>query len=1131
MKNLDGLSDDFHYLGEIDSFEELRASAGKVASLLSIVGNRSPGRLSIEGFNFPIRALTDFPEINKNESGLYARRSVGKFQFVYLESDKPSGEPYSINSLYVASDPVIEIFGNFDNWWELASAPSEQPPFAVGDWVLIKSEKGFARVAHVSFNQGGYSIEVDFNETRLSLLPEELVRLEGDPRLLETWRRQTPATGQELLRSIAWAKLHYPLSNTLYSFAATRTIFRPYQFLPALKMIKSQRGRILVADEVGLGKTIEAGLIWTELEQREKLSKVLVIAPSSLTTKWRNEMRYRFMREVRIFKIADLEAYLEEAERNPDAPLSAVMSIESLRSRASVLERLEASGVELDLVILDEAHQVRNRGTRGNAMAEFIADISKYLVLLSATPLNLGRDDLFNLMHLLDPNQYPSAEFFRLQVEPNHFLLEAKRQFFSGNIGSAKQLLAEIPNLQFGSQVTLRPGFSELVRYTHKASLTPSDKAHINQLTGELHTLSATLNRTRKADTTDFRALRESTTIEVEWTDAERDFYDEVYAYYIRKAMISGRPSAFILQMPLRQTCSSIPVMVQNLRDKQLLPTELFDDDELEGMEEEDLELLVEPEGSWEIQAPAPSFDSKLVAFVDLIRDLRDKGQTRVLVFTFFRGTVEYLVSQLKQAKFRVQGLHGGIAPADRFQLIEDFRQGEFEIMVSNQVGSEGLDFEFCNVLVNYDLPWNPMQVEQRIGRLDRFGQQNEKIFIYNMVVPGTIETDIFFRLYDRIKIFTSTVGDLDQILQESMERISELTINTTLSPKQLEAKVEAEAIAIVNEAKTRSNVEEERENLSILDQLEVEGLSESGPRKGRFVSTHELAGHLDYVAQIHGAQLTALTPDRSVMELRGSPKLALAVQSARQLDVGTELGYDLVTTLKTEKPITLVLDSRTLTSTHQFHEPVEIVSSRHPLVRLAQQMMGEPELLPGRFSDLTVNAAEHTGSVLVLWSVFQTLGLDRKTELWATAIDLSTGERRPEVEDYLLAESGELSSAMAGQNSTVSDSDIRALRELEDARFREAKELRQQENEALIQSRLAAEKAIEERKLETSSRRYLEAIQASANPGYINMLRGKKEKSELRLSLLTQEFESKRQVVPSITRVALARVSFNKLT
>jgi ERCC4-related helicase len=1128
---IQGSQDDLYYLGELESLDQLSDLGVEVASLLSIVESRSPGRLSIEGFDFPVRALRDSPEINHYPSGLYGRRSLGKFQFVHLESGRAAVEQYSINSLYVASDPSIEIFQKFDSWWAQASSPSDKPPFVAGDWVLLKNENGFARVAHVSFNQGGYSVEVDYDNERLSVLPDELVRLEGDPRLLETWRRQKPATGQELLTAIAWAKLHYPLSNTLYSFAATRTIFRPYQFLPALKMIKSQRGRILIADEVGLGKTIEAGLIWTELEQREKLSRVLVIAPSSLTTKWRNEMRYRFMRELRHFRVADLEAYLEEVQRNPDAPLSAVMSIESLRTKTSVLEKLEASGAELDLVILDEAHQVRNRGTRGNVMAEFVADISKYLVLLSATPLNLGRDDLFNLMHLLDPNQFPSAEFFRLQVEPNQYLLEAKRQLFAGRLDQARGLLSEIPNLQFGSQVTLRPAFAELMSYADQATLSSADKAHVNLLTGELHTLSATLNRTRKVDTTDFNAVRETTTVEVEWTQAERDFYDEVHAYYLRKALMSGRPQAFILQMPLRQTCSSIPVMVRNLRDKKLIATELFEDEELEGMEEEDLEALEESKGDWAIEAPAPNFDSKLVAFVELLRELRDKGQKRVLVFTFFRGTVEYLVEELKGARFRVQGLHGGIAPADRHQLIEDFRSGEFEVMISNQVGSEGLDFEFCNVLVNYDLPWNPMQVEQRIGRLDRFGQINPKIFIYNMVVPGTIETDIFFRLYERIKIFTSTVGDLGQILQETMERISDLTIDASLSPQQLAAKIEAEAIAIENEAKTRASVEEERENLSILDQLDVEGLSESGPRKGRFVSTHELAGHLEHVVDIHGGTIKALTPERTVMELCGTPSLASALQVTRQLDFGTELGYDLVPVLRSGKPITLVLDSRVLSERHSLQEPVEIVSSRHPIVRLSQQLLGEPELLPNRFSDLVISSNSLTGAVLVLWSVFQTTGLDRKTELWATAIDLNTAQRREDIEDFLLAESGELVRSKTSTNSTVGDLEIQALRDVEDARFRLAIDIRQRENEAMIQSRLAAERAIEERKLESSTRRYQEAIESGGNQGYINMLRGKKVKSELRLAQLVQEFESKKKVVPAITRIALAKVTFSKTT
>ncbi len=1129
MLDLDSLlnsSGDYFYFGAGSALQGLLSNHLDATRFLVVTSSNTPPAAPLLLPPSTTRTLID-SGADRFASGIYLRRSAKRFQVTIIHGSRAAVGPYEIDSLYVSSDPILDVFRASDDWWDQAKESEESPPFKAGDWVLYVTKGQFARVAAVNKNLVGYAVEIDLNDSRISVLPENLEMLAGDPRLVETWRRQAPSSGAEFLKTITWAKLHYPLSNTLYSFAATRTIFRPYQFLPALKIIKSQRGRILVADEVGLGKTIEAGLIWTELEQREPLKRVLVIAPSSLTTKWRNEMRLRFMREIQIFKIQDLENYLEALKVNPEEPLAAVMSIESLRSREAVLEKLEASEIELDLVILDEAHQVRNKGTRGNILAEAIADISKYLVLLSATPLNLGRDDLFNLMHLLDPHQYPTAEFFRFQVEPNHYLLEAKRLLFAGKNIEAQDQLKQIEGLQFGGQVIMRPGFKALLEHTAKSLLTPAEKAEVNRLTGELHTLSETLNRTRKADTRDFRATRETHTVEVEWTAEEREFYETVYRYYFLKAQKSGHPRAFLMQMPLRQTCSSIPVMVKTLKDKHILPSELLEDDDLGALERVELEQLTLAGDSRDLKVIAPAVDSKVKSFLKLLTDLKAQGQTKVLVFTFFRGTVEYLTRSLEEAGFRSQGLHGGISPRDRHELIERFRAGDFEVMIANQVGSEGLDFEFCSVLVNYDLPWNPMQVEQRIGRLDRFGQKNERILIYNLIVPGTIETEIFFRLYERIKIFTSTVGDLDRILQESMERISLLAIEPNLSPQQIQERVEREAIAIENDALTRANVEEERENLSILDQLEVEGLDESGPRKGRFVSPPELAGHLEHVARLHEASIRTVSQDLVALELVGSDKLANLLANSRMLDVGTELGHQLVTSTRSKAPIGLVLDSRFVSNNHGLKAPLDIVSSRHPLVRLAQRSLTEPDLLPGRFTDCLIETEKLSGSFLALWSVFETIGVDKKTELWVTAIDLRTGMRASNAEEFLLSEPGLIRSAEVNSRSNVSDEDINVLRAIEDQRFHIAKDFRQAENEALLTSRLSAEMAIEERKFATYERRHDEAVSQGKSQAYINMLRGKRDKSQYRLSELEEEFAKKRQITPYITKVALARVTF----
>ena len=1121
--------DDHFYLGEVSDWSVLAPIQLRLHQFLSVVAQKATVDAQKPGLEAEFRALNGIPAAQHFPSGLYLRRSAGKFQAINLQLAAAPILPYSKSSAFVMQDPSFDLFQQFDDWWSAAESTSDKPPFKPGDWALLSFRNEFVQVVDVSFGQSGYSVDIDGGESgRSTVLPDDLVLLAGDPRRPETWRRQPPAKGAELLRTIAWAKLFYPLTNALYSFAATRTVFRPYQFLPALKMIKSQRGRILVADEVGLGKTIEAGLIWTELEQRQRLNKVLVIAPSSLTLKWRREMRQRFMRELEIFRVGDLEKYIESLDLNPERQLSAVISLEALRGRASIQDLIDASGIEFDLVIIDEAHAFRNKGTQGNRLAQIVADNSKFLALLSATPLNLGKQDLFNLMNLLEPHHYPDFQVFREQVEPNRHLLEARRKIMSGDSLGAVEELNEVKTLQFGAPVSLRPTFSKLVDLAKRNDLNFAEKAQVNSYVNELNTLSTSLNRTRKRDTKDFQATRRSENISVEWTESEWAFYEAIRIYFIEKARQSGFPRGFILQMPLRQTCSSIAVMARILRDKELLPSELLDEDEIFEFDEDEIAALGQAGNNVMIAVRAPNLDSKLEAFIGLMHRLRSEGLNQVLVFTFFRGTVNYLEEQLVEEGFSAKGIHGGIAPQDRFALIEDFRSGAFEVMVSNQVGAEGLDFEFCNVLVNYDLPWNPMQVEQRIGRLDRFGQKNEVIHIFNMVVPGTIESDIFLRLYDRIQIFENTIGDLEEILQERFESLPDLIVDPNLTPEELRERVDNVGISIELELQTKKNVEEERQHLSILDQLEVEGLSEAGPRKGRFMSPAEILGHLEFIASEFGAEVKVLSADLSVVEFRGSEPLASAVSRSKMLDVGTELGYALPTNLRSGVPLTFVLDSRVLSQENGPKGVTEIVSSRHPLVRMAQDLLLETRLLDGRFSDLEISGTGMTGQALAKWTIFESFGVDHKTEMWVTAIDLASGERSSEIEEYLMTTPEDLRGGRPRQSSLVSDSDIAILRSVEHARFQKEREERQLENEALVDARLEAERAVEERKLLVNEAR-LEQDLANGRPEKIlQMARGKIDKSRMRLLDIEDEFAAKRTLSAQTHNVVLAKVTFS---
>ena len=1128
MLDFVGSEDDYFYLGTDYDEGSLGRIDSRLSQYLTIVGHARLSSDQVPKLAAEIRILHGHPIALDLPSGMYLKRSAGKYQAIQILFGAEAGSEYSVSSVYHVSDPAFDLFQEFDDLWGQAEAISAEAPFKAGDWALLNFKDEFVQVVDVAATSGGHSVEIDNGDSgRTTVLPSELTLLAGDPRRVETWRRQIPASGPEFLRTLAWAKLNYPLTNVLYSFAATQTVFRPYQFLPALKMIKSQRGRILVADEVGLGKTIEAGLIWTELEQRERLKRILVIVPSSLTNKWREEMRRRFMREMKIFRIRDFEEYLESLEVNPDAPLSAIMSMEGLRGRASIQEMIEESEIEFDLVIIDEAHSLRNKGTQGNNLAQIIADNTRFFVLLSATPLNLGKEDLFNLLNLLEPHQFPDFQVFQDQVEPNKHLLEARRRILKGDSPAALRELEAIGGLQFGAPLTDRPAFKKLEVFASSPGLSAGDKAKVNSLVNGLNTLSTVLNRTRKADTKDFQATRRSETIEVSWTKEEWDFYHAVREHFIEKAKASKLPRGFILQMPLRQTCSSLPVMAANLRDKKLLAEELIEEDEVFEYEEDELEALELASYRPVLDVVVPSVDSKFQEFLILLERLKGTQQEKVLVFSFFRGTVNYLVEQLRQKGFRARGIHGGIKPSDRYQMIKDFRSGEFDIMIANQVGAEGLDFEFCSTLVNYDLPWNPMQVEQRIGRLDRFGQKNEVISIYNLVVPGTIEFEIYFRLYDRIKIFTSTVGDLELILQESFKTLGEITVDPSLTAEEIRERVEKEAIAIENEANTRQSVEEERQHLSILDQLEVEGLSESGPRKGMYMSPAEILGHLEYVADAYGASARAQTEDFSIVKFYGNDKIAAAVAKSKMLEVGSQLGVELISRLRSEEPILFVLDSRILSDPLAPEGETEIISSRHPLVRMAQGMLRESSLLSGRFTDVTIANTDLRGRYLAQWSIFETYGVDKISELWVTAIDLDSGMRNQDVEEFLLSNPKHLRLSEALELSRLTDSEIQVVREVEANRFQETQEERQRENAAVLSSRVEAELAVANRKLQSDLSRHQKNIDNERTQGILRMGEKKIENSRSRILDIEEEFAKKGTLSALSHKIALAKVSF----
>jgi SNF2 family DNA or RNA helicase len=336
--------------------------------------------------------------------------------------------------------------------------------------------------------------------------------------------------------------------------------------------------------------------------------------------------------------------------------------------------------------------------------------------------------------------------------------------------------------------------------------------------------------------------------------------------------------------------------------------------------------------------------------------------------------------------------MYGATNAKDRQNLMVDFRKGDYDVLVCSEVASEGLDFEFCDTLVNYDLPWNPMKVEQRIGRLDRFGQKAEKIHILNMQVPGTIEDDIFMRLYQRIGVFENSIGELEPILRDELSSLSELALNPNLTAAQLLA--EEERIRVVAENKKSDLVAlKDHENLiGGVDAFLIEGFDEHTPGRGRFLGQEEIVRVVDRYFKKKGGVITfegdsrwsfkgsqqisneirQLATDPVYLAKNGNSSMSPA-NLARQLDGS---GEPFIATYSPEIAADFGL---------------ELISVKHPLLECVKRDLIESEMLLNRFGMVAIPGLLKGSEYLVSIHLARSHGLRPKLELWSTAINLQT--------------------------------------------------------------------------------------------------------------------------------------------
>ena len=610
-------------------------------------------------------------------------------------------------------------------------------------------------------------------------------------------------------------QLQHPSLSTLYSLNAARVDFIPYQFRPVLKFIRADRPRLLIADSVGVGKTIETGLILRELQARREVRSVLVICPRPLVTerKWLMEMK-RF--EERFTQLdgntlryciteTDLEGEWPEQHAKTILPYSLFDEVLLHGTQATGSSRRKKRGLldldpapRFDLVIVDEAHHARNPNTYTHEAVRFFCDSAEAVVFLTATPLQLGSDDLFVLLNLLRPDLIIDRESFHHMAAPNSYInraIDAARGGAKGWQQEAVQALGDASLTDWGRRILSEdPEYQSVKVKLAAEALSPEDRVSAIHTLEGLHTFSGIINRTRRRDIGEF-TIREPRTVSVEFTPTQRELHDSLLAVQMQilSKIHPTRSINFMMTTIRRQAASCLYGLAPLIKD--ILNRRIAEVSDQESSDEYELldptaaeEVLGEIEGIVErAEQLEGTKDPKLEALEGVIRDKQNLDNNKLMVFSSFRHTLSYLFAKLSSNGVRVGIVHGGTPDEERIELRERFRRSRqdteaIDVLLFSEVGCEGLDYQFCDCIVNYDLPWNPMRIEQRIGRIDRKGQKSEKVLIYNLITPETVDADIYERCLVRIGVFNSALGASEEILGEIAQEIRSVADDVQLS-------------------------------------------------------------------------------------------------------------------------------------------------------------------------------------------------------------------------------------------------------------------------------------------------------------------------------------------------------------
>lgn len=601
---------------------------------------------------------------------------------------------------------------------------------SVGDFVFDTIEKANVQVLE-KIEAWGYTSYKVFNPAtgRVYKANEEQLSSSGS----------TMQYDENYLRYVTLlSKIKNETAGGFLSSLASGIIPLPHQLHVLNRAMETNNIRYILADEVGLGKTIEAGMIIRELKSRGLVSRILVVCPTGLVTQWASEMQEKFHEKFQVILPSDYDTIRRLTDNDDvygqfDQVISLMDSIKPIEKHAGWSEeKVEKYNEERiysiinsgwDLIIIDEAHRVA--GSSGEVarykLGNLLAQASPYLLLLSATPHNGKTEPFLRLIRLLDADAFPNAKsIVREQVAP--FLIRTEKREAIDNNG----------NLLFKNRIT------------HLVTISWDER---NNLQRELYEMvSSYVAKTYN------KALRN-----------RKKNMCLIFLLIIMQRMVTSSTAAIRQSLERRlnvlleqRTC------VGNLREEDLDELNIEDGVE-DALEAISLDMELEIEELKQIislakQAQFQNQDAKVEPLLNEIDAILSEDRTqKVIIFTEFVATQTYLQELLVNRDYTVTILNGGMSIDERNAAMQEFKTST-SIFISTDAGGEGLNLQFANIIINYDLPWNPMKIEQRCGRVDRIGQQRD-VHIYNFIVGETVENRVREVLEEKLSVILKEMG------------------------------------------------------------------------------------------------------------------------------------------------------------------------------------------------------------------------------------------------------------------------------------------------------------------------------------------------------------------------------------